>query len=229
MADVVGAPAGAEVVVAGGELADVEAAGRGVQEGEVAYDGTPGAGSLYRTDPDGTVVRVLDGLTIVNGPAFTADGTTFYLADSAADTIHRWRVDPVSRRVGAVAGAARWWPAACRFFGRQPGQRLDDERFGEQLQGADDGEDPGEHEGGPGQRQQKKPQGTRMNSSPPSRRSVLGWGGGALAALPALTSCAQTAGAVRTTQQAPARPGQKVNLVFWTWVPMQKTVDLTLR
>ncbi|WP_371574214.1 SMP-30/gluconolactonase/LRE family protein [Streptomyces sp. NBC_01314] len=64
--------------------------------GSMAFDGTPGAGSLYRTDPDGTVVRVLDGLTIVNGPAFTADGTTMYLADTAVGTILRCRVDPAS-------------------------------------------------------------------------------------------------------------------------------------
>ncbi|MFE2214370.1 SMP-30/gluconolactonase/LRE family protein [Streptomyces canus] len=64
--------------------------------GSMAYDGTPGAGSLYRTDPDGTVVRVLDGLTIANGPAFTADGTTMYLADTAAGTILRCRIDPLS-------------------------------------------------------------------------------------------------------------------------------------
>lgn len=42
----------------------------------MADDGNPGAGSLYRTDPDGTVVGVLDGLTIANEPAFTADGAT---------------------------------------------------------------------------------------------------------------------------------------------------------
>lgn len=64
--------------------------------GSMAYDGTHGAGSLYRTDPDGTVLRVLDGLTIANGPAFTADGTALYLADTAAGTILRCRVDPVS-------------------------------------------------------------------------------------------------------------------------------------
>ncbi|MGX1561018.1 ABC transporter substrate-binding protein [Streptomyces sp. NPDC055506] len=65
-----------------------------------------------------------------------------------------------------------------------------------------------------------------MNSSPLSRRSVLGWGAGALAALPALTACGQTVGAARTTRQEPARPGRPVKLVFWTWVPMRKTVDL---
>lgn len=64
--------------------------------GSMPYDGTPGAGSLYRTDPDGTVVRVLDGLAIVNGPAFDAGGTTLYLADSAAGVIHRCRVDPAT-------------------------------------------------------------------------------------------------------------------------------------
>ncbi|GAA2422534.1 extracellular solute-binding protein [Streptomyces coeruleofuscus] len=58
---------------------------------------------------------------------------------------------------------------------------------------------------------------------------MLRWGAGAagsLAALPALTACGQTVGAARTTTQAPTRRGQKVRLVFWTWVPMQKTVDL---
>ncbi|MFF0160559.1 SMP-30/gluconolactonase/LRE family protein [Streptomyces sp. NPDC005263] len=69
--------------------------------GSMAYDGTPGAGSLYRTDPDGTVVRVLDGLTITNGPAFTADGTTMYVADTAAGTVLRCRVDPVSGDLSA--------------------------------------------------------------------------------------------------------------------------------
>ncbi|WP_405691407.1 SMP-30/gluconolactonase/LRE family protein [Streptomyces sp. NBC_00057] len=61
--------------------------------GSMAYDATPGAGSLYRTDPDGSVHRVLDGLTIVNGPAFTADGSTMYVADSAAGVIHRCTLD----------------------------------------------------------------------------------------------------------------------------------------
>ncbi|MPY56937.1 SMP-30/gluconolactonase/LRE family protein [Streptomyces spongiae] len=70
--------------------------------GSMAYDGTHGAGSLYRTDPDGTVVHVLDGLTIANGPAFTVDGTVMYLADTAAGTVFRCRVDLVS---GDLVGA----------------------------------------------------------------------------------------------------------------------------
>jgi sugar lactone lactonase YvrE len=58
----------------------------------MAYDSTPGAGSLYRTDTDGTVERVLDGFTIVNGPVFTADGT-MYLADTPTGRIHRYAID----------------------------------------------------------------------------------------------------------------------------------------
>ncbi|MFB7927724.1 SMP-30/gluconolactonase/LRE family protein [Streptomyces sp. NPDC056039] len=91
--------------------------------GSMAYDGTPGAGSLYRTDHDGTVVRVLDGLTIVNGPAFTADGRTLYLADTAAGIIHRCRVDPAT---GDLTGPETF----VRFRGEEgspDGMTVDDE------------------------------------------------------------------------------------------------------
>ncbi|HZC72679.1 MAG TPA: SMP-30/gluconolactonase/LRE family protein [Jatrophihabitans sp.] len=64
--------------------------------GSMAYDGTVGAGSLYRTDPDGTVTQVLDGFTIVNGPAFTADGTRMYVADTPAGRIYQCDVDAES-------------------------------------------------------------------------------------------------------------------------------------
>ena len=60
--------------------------------GSMAYDFTPDAGSLYRVDHDGSVSRVLDGVTISNGPAFSADGATMYFADSARGTIDRFRV-----------------------------------------------------------------------------------------------------------------------------------------
>ena len=60
--------------------------------GSMAYDGTPGAGALYRADPAGGVVRVLEGYTVPNGPAFTADGSRMYLADSAAGRIDTYEV-----------------------------------------------------------------------------------------------------------------------------------------
>lgn len=65
----------------------------------MAWDATPGAGALFRTGPDGSVVPVFDGLTIPNGPAFTADGRLMYLADSARGIVLRYTVDPVSAEI----------------------------------------------------------------------------------------------------------------------------------
>jgi len=62
--------------------------------GSMAFDFTPDAGSLYRVDSDGTVEKVLDGVTISNGPAFDADGTTMYFTDTARGRIDRFHVDP---------------------------------------------------------------------------------------------------------------------------------------
>ncbi|MEV0262413.1 SMP-30/gluconolactonase/LRE family protein [Streptomyces sp. NPDC050617] len=70
--------------------------------GSMPYAADEGAGSLYRVDHDGSVHRVFGGLTIPNGPAFSADGTVLYLADSARGTILTCRVDP---RTGEPAHA----------------------------------------------------------------------------------------------------------------------------
>jgi sugar lactone lactonase YvrE len=64
--------------------------------GSMAFDLTPNAGSLYRVDRGGTVDKVLDGITISNGPAFDAAGTTMYFTDTARSRIDRYRVDPDS-------------------------------------------------------------------------------------------------------------------------------------
>ncbi|WP_210593429.1 SMP-30/gluconolactonase/LRE family protein [Streptomyces sp. GESEQ-35] len=68
--------------------------------GSMAYDADDGAGSLYRVDRDGTVVRVLDGITVPNGPAFTPDGTLMYLADSGRGVVRRYPVNPVTAELG---------------------------------------------------------------------------------------------------------------------------------
>ncbi|MEU4092418.1 SMP-30/gluconolactonase/LRE family protein [Streptomyces sp. NPDC026673] len=68
--------------------------------GSMAYEATEDAGSLYRLDRDGRVTRVLRDITIPNGPAFTADGTVMYLADSARGVIRRYPVDPGSGDLG---------------------------------------------------------------------------------------------------------------------------------
>jgi len=64
--------------------------------GTMACDVTEDAGSLYRVDRAGTVTRVLDHITIPNGPAFNEDGTTMYLADSIRGIVRRYCVDPVT-------------------------------------------------------------------------------------------------------------------------------------
>lgn len=64
--------------------------------GSMAYDQVPGAGSLYRVDYDGAVTRVADGMTIVNGPAFSADGRRMYLADTPTGRVYGYDVDPAS-------------------------------------------------------------------------------------------------------------------------------------
>ncbi|WP_326663559.1 SMP-30/gluconolactonase/LRE family protein [Streptomyces sp. NBC_00385] len=69
--------------------------------GSMAYDAAEGAGSLYRAGHDGTVERVLEGITVPNGPVFTADGCAMYLADSTKGVIRRYPVDPDSGLPGA--------------------------------------------------------------------------------------------------------------------------------
>ncbi|NLT54902.1 MAG: SMP-30/gluconolactonase/LRE family protein [Actinomycetales bacterium] len=68
--------------------------------GSMAVDAAPGAGSLYRVDPDGGVRRVLDGLGTPNGPAFSHDGTTMYLADSGRQIVDVFDVDPSTGDLG---------------------------------------------------------------------------------------------------------------------------------
>lgn len=62
--------------------------------GSMAYDAVEGAGSLYRINKDRSVSKVLDGMTIVNGPAFTADGSLMYVSDTFAGVIYACEVDP---------------------------------------------------------------------------------------------------------------------------------------
>jgi sugar lactone lactonase YvrE len=74
--------------------------------GSMSYDAVEGAGSLYRVGADGEVAKALDGMTIVNGPAFTPDGTLMYVSDTFAGVIYACGIDAptgtiTSRRVFA--------------------------------------------------------------------------------------------------------------------------------
>lgn len=50
--------------------------------GTMAYDKTPGAAELFRLAPDGSVARVLDGVTISNGFCLDPSGSLAYYIDT---------------------------------------------------------------------------------------------------------------------------------------------------
>ncbi|GJF31961.1 hypothetical protein KNE206_46610 [Kitasatospora sp. NE20-6] len=86
----------ADLDSAGGTLrmndAVCDAEGR-LLAGTMAYDHTPGAGTLHRLDADGTVHTALDGVTISNGLDWSPDGATAYYADSPTRLVHAYRYE----------------------------------------------------------------------------------------------------------------------------------------
>lgn len=67
--------------------------------GSMAYDVTPGAGSLYRLEPDLGVHIVLDSVTIPNGLQWSADGTRAFHADTGTGRIDVYDFDPAGGRL----------------------------------------------------------------------------------------------------------------------------------
>lgn len=55
--------------------------------GSMAYDQRHGAGALYRLDPDCTVRRVLEGVTVSNGLEWSPDGSLAYYNDTATHRV----------------------------------------------------------------------------------------------------------------------------------------------
>ena len=55
--------------------------------GSMAYDQRPGAGALYRLDPDGSVSVVLEGVTVSNGLEWSPDGSRAYYNDTATHRV----------------------------------------------------------------------------------------------------------------------------------------------
>lgn len=73
--------------------------------GTMAYAETPGAGTLYRLDPDGTTTAMVSGTTISNGLGWSGDATTLWFADSGRGSVDSFRFDAAagtlsSRRTG---------------------------------------------------------------------------------------------------------------------------------
>lgn len=68
--------------------------------GTMAYDESPGAGALYRLDPDHRVERLLDGVTISNGIGWSPDGVTMYYIDSPTRGVDAFDYDASSGSIG---------------------------------------------------------------------------------------------------------------------------------
>jgi sugar lactone lactonase YvrE len=58
----------------------------------MAYDAAVGRGPLHRLEMDGGGATVLDGLTISNGIAFSADCSTAVFLDSMTEQVRRYRM-----------------------------------------------------------------------------------------------------------------------------------------
>lgn len=70
--------------------------------GTVAHDVRPGAGALYRLDPDGTITTMLEGVTESNGLGWSPDGSTMYYIDSGEipPRVRAFAFDPDSGKLG---------------------------------------------------------------------------------------------------------------------------------
>ena len=64
--------------------------------GTMAYAQTPGAGTLYRLDPDGSVDVTLRDVTISNGLQWNRAGNTVFYVDTPTGRVDAFDFDPVS-------------------------------------------------------------------------------------------------------------------------------------
>jgi sugar lactone lactonase YvrE len=91
--------------------------------GTMALDERPGAGALYRYDPDGTLHTVLDGVTLSNGLGWDARGRLMYYVDSPTQRIDVFDFDAAS---GTLANR-RPFAAIPEADGIPDGLALDDD------------------------------------------------------------------------------------------------------
>lgn len=68
--------------------------------GSMAYDVTPGAGTLWRLDADRAVTPALTGITISNGLQWSADGRSAFHDDTPPGTVSRYDYDVAAGAFG---------------------------------------------------------------------------------------------------------------------------------
>jgi sugar lactone lactonase YvrE len=75
--------------------------------GTMAADESPGAGALYRLDPDLTVTQLVTGVGISNGIGWSPDDRLMYYSDSLAYRVDVFDYDPAT---GAITGRRPFAP-----------------------------------------------------------------------------------------------------------------------
>ncbi len=68
--------------------------------GTMGMPAGPGMGSLYMLDTTGTVKRMLSGVTISNGIAWSSDGRTMYYIDTPTSRVDAFDFDPDTGEIG---------------------------------------------------------------------------------------------------------------------------------
>jgi sugar lactone lactonase YvrE len=88
--------------------------------GSMSYDREPGAGTLYRLDPDTSVHVIVEGVTISNGLDWSPDGSNAYYVDTETS-----RVDVFDYDAGEGLTARRTFAVIEREDGRPDGLTVD--------------------------------------------------------------------------------------------------------
>ena len=89
------APVDAENPITPLNDAEIDPQGR-FWAGTMGWVAEPDAGALFRLDPDGTVTRMLSGVTISNGLGWSPDGATMYYVDTVTLRVDMFDFDAAS-------------------------------------------------------------------------------------------------------------------------------------
>jgi sugar lactone lactonase YvrE len=79
--------------------------------GTMAYDTSPGAGTLYRLGVDGACDAMVEATTISNGLGWSADAATMWFADSGPGTVDAFEFDAATGSIGSRRTVIRVDPA----------------------------------------------------------------------------------------------------------------------